>query len=737
MWDSTALRLVSVQVVKGRPTVAPHISQTTRDMGHPGFVVGQSQDALQSIFWLRGLSNLFQVTKVVLPRDDDGTMDRSNSTCRLPSSAVRALPDASTEARAPERFETCGKEATFENAVQSSLGIEASRPLASTMQMMAEAFTALHPTHSIAIFARLAEEFCLQAESGLPKRATRNLQTVPDRQGADPDPIIDPRIDPSIDSSIHPGMRLAIAGVGGGLNCPALFEILASGVQLCIASPLISAAGEVIGAVTVFDDHGGLVDGAIMETLQGVCDLARVAIAHRNFYDEVVHRSQYDRLTGLPNRLLLEEWLQQALATARRQGKLVGVCCMDLDHFKQINATLGHELGDAFLKAVSERLNLSIRKIDILSRHAGDEFLLALCDLAEPSDADKICDRLLTDLRVPLVVHGHSLGISASIGISIFPQHGESVDLLLRNADIALRSAKQGGRGRVQMYSPALGRQSRRATEMVDALAGALDLGQLRIAYQPIYTMNQKIVAFESLLRWKHPQWGQISPREFIPIAESSGLIVPIGDWVINEVCRQATEWDAAALPRFKIFANVSGVQLGHPDFTAKIADALEHSGLSPDRLELEITESWIIADLKGAARKLQRLRDLGIGIAIDDFGIGYSTFNYLQELPLDTLKIDRSFVHRLDTSATQLSTVSAITAMAHQLGLKTVAEGVEIERHIAELGEIGCDLMQGFFLSRPLKPHAAASLLRKQQMTTEFMSVATEDSFTTISPAA
>ena len=247
-----------------------------------------------------------------------------------------------------------------------------------------------------------------------------------------------------------------------------------------------------------------------------------------------------------------------------------------------------------------------------------------------------------------------------------------------------------------------------RAAEMEDALAVAVTQRQFRLAYQPIYTMKREIAAFEALLRWKHPTLGPVAPQEFIPIAERTGLIVPIGDWVIEEVCRQAMAWNVPAVPSVKIFANISGVQLASPNFGSKIAQTLERSGLPPERLELEITESWVISDLSAAAAKLQKLRDLGIGIAIDDFGTGHSSFTYLQALPLDTLKIDRSFIRGLDGSAANLSTVRAITGLAHQLGLKTVAEGVESEQHLTQLGRLGCELMQGFFLARPLTPDAA-----------------------------
>jgi EAL domain-containing protein (putative c-di-GMP-specific phosphodiesterase class I) len=323
---------------------------------------------------------------------------------------------------------------------------------------------------------------------------------------------------------------------------------------------------------------------------------------------------------------------------------------------------------------------------------------------------------LREDVREPFLLDGHSVTISASIGISLFPDHGNTVELLLRQADMSLQAAKRAGGGRAEIYSPALGRQSQRAAEMAGALGDALAKSQFRMVYQPVFTIAGEIVAFEALLRWQHPTWGPVSPPEFIPTAEKSGLIVAIGDWVIDEVCRQAMAWNAAHLRPIKMFANVSGVQLERPDFSSKIADALKRSGLAPDRLELEITESWVISDLRGAAGKLQQLRDLGIGVALDDFGTGYAAFDYLQELPLDSLKIDRSFIQRLNGPAANLSTVRAMTILARQLGLKTVAEGVESEEQIHHLGEIGCDLVQGFLLGRPLKPEAARLLLRSQQ---------------------
>jgi diguanylate cyclase (GGDEF)-like protein len=579
-------------------------------------------------------------------------------------------------------------------------------PVPLTLQMIADSIVTLSPSKGVAVFLLSNPQLEMGTDAELPKRVPPTVLAISDartlavlKKGGD------------ADSTAVSGSREYPAA-----NFPGLMQILDSGVKLCLTSSLVSGCGEIRGVFAVFDHRPELEDDPAQEMIQSLCDLARLAVEHGQLYEEVIHGAHFDRLTGLPTRLLLEGRLRQAMIVSRRQGKLLGVCRIDLDRFKTINDSLGYEFGDTFLKLVSDRLNQSIREIDTLAREGSDEFIILLRDLAETSDAANICHRLLKDLGAPFLLDGHSVTMSVSLGVSIFPEHGDTADLLLRNADMALQTAKSAGGGRAQFYSPALGRQTRRAEEMAGALVSALALSEFRMVYQPIYTMDKEIVGFEALLRWKHPTWGQISPLEFIPTAERSGLIVAIGDWVIDEVCRQAMKWDAAATYPVKMFANVSGVQLERPDFTSKIADALERSGLPPDRLELEITESWVISDLRGAAGKLQKLRDLGIGIAIDDFGTGFATFNYLQELPLDTLKIDRSFVQRLDGSVAHLSTVRAIAVLAQQLGLKTVAEGVESEQQVRQLGEIGCEFMQGFFLAQPLKPDAALSLLRKQK---------------------
>ena len=555
------------------------------------------------------------------------------------------------------------------------------------LQRLADSWQSLYPTRAIAIFLRNGQHYRLEAKAGL-----SSDQAVPQK--------------PNPSDPIPPELLL---------NCPAFLELVIAGHRLRVCSSLAPDSAEGQGAIAIFNDDPPRQDDPLYETVRSFCDLARLAIEHRDLQEKVIHQSHYDRLTGLPNRILLEDRLRQALVVARRQGTLVGVACIGLDRFTQINDTLGHETGDAFFKLVSQRLNASIRDIDTLARDDGDEFILTLRDLEDTTDANRICDRILQAFNAPFIVEGRQLTITASMGTSIFPQHGSTPALLLGNACQALHAAKRDGRARAQVYSPGLGRESRRAAELGDEMVNAIPEHQFRIVYQPIYTVTREIVGLEALLRWKHPRRGLISPLEFIPIAEKSGLIVPVGDWVIDEVCRQAAEWNRAGVPQVKLFVNISGVQLARPDFATKIAHAIERGSLPPERLELEITESWIISDFREVANKLQTLRELGVGVAIDDFGTGYSTFNYLHELPLDTLKIDRSFIQRLDGSPANVSTVRTIIDLAKQLGLKTVAEGVECEQHLLQLHDIGCEFVQGFLLARPLKPAAVSALLRRQ----------------------
>ena len=397
---------------------------------------------------------------------------------------------------------------------------------------------------------------------------------------------------------------------------------------------------------------------------------------------------------------------------AKRHGRHVGICFVDLDRFKQINDALGHSAGDLFLQHVASVLATSVREIDTVARQGGDEFILVLPDLDSETEAEQICERVLSCLRERVTIEQHTLAPSASIGISVYPADGEAGSVLLQNADTALYVAKRAGKDRARRYEPRYGAKAQRDIQLETALRFALERNQLNVVYQPLYSMSNKLKGFEALLRWNHPELGPVSPGQFIPMAEETGLIVAIGEWVLEQACRQAREWNAGLPEPITMFVNISGVQLNRAEFAGSIARVLSETGLDARSLELEVTESWIIADPGVAVVQLQRLRDLGIGIGIDDFGTGHSSLSILQQLPVDTLKIDQSFIARLDGSATGSAIIRTIVDLARQLGLETIAEGVETSQQFEDLQTIRCSLLQGYLLAKPLSPEAASLLL-------------------------
>jgi len=340
-----------------------------------------------------------------------------------------------------------------------------------------------------------------------------------------------------------------------------------------------------------------------------------------------------------------------------------------------------------------------------------------LPDLTSAAEGEEICERILSHLRERVTIGKHTLTPSASMGFSLYPDTGDSGPMLLRNADIALYAAKRAGKDRARRYQPSLGEKVHRDMEIQIALRFALERNEFSIAYQPLYSLNRQLRGFEALLRWKHSELGLVGPDQFIPVAEETGLIVAIGEWVLAEACRQAVEWNAASETPLKMFVNTSRVQLDRPDFTDTIARVLARSHLAAELLELEVTESWIITDPQAAAERLRCLRDLGIGISIDDFGTGHSSFSCLQLLPVNTIKIDKSFIARLDGTTTGSAIVRTIVALAEQLGLQTVAEGVETGLQFDELQGTHCGLLQGYLLAKPLTPEAARLLVAQAQV--------------------
>lgn len=417
----------------------------------------------------------------------------------------------------------------------------------------------------------------------------------------------------------------------------------------------------------------------------------------------VRHLAYNDMLTGLPNRALFGDLLRQQIDRARQTHTAVAVLFLDLDRFKFVNDSLGHESGDKLLKAVADRLRQCVRVGDHVARLGGDEFTVVLEELANTSAAAIAADKIAKALAEPFHIEGHDVFISASIGISLFPRDGEDVSTLLRHADTAMYEAKRAGRGH-QFYEPGMEVSVSEHLLLEGALRRALERGELSLHYQPeICARDGQLCGAEALLRWQHPTRGAVSPAEFIPLAEETGLINPIGDWVLREACLQWKQWQAHTRPEARLSINLSGKQLLATDFANRVETILRETGLAPQRLVFEITESvWMEQAAEGLST-LHRLKNLGIRLAIDDFGTGYSSLSYLKRLPVDILKIDRTFVRDIAHSAADRAIVQGIMVLAHSLGLEVIAEGIEHEAQRAVLVELGCDHLQGFLLSRPI----------------------------------
>jgi diguanylate cyclase (GGDEF)-like protein len=424
----------------------------------------------------------------------------------------------------------------------------------------------------------------------------------------------------------------------------------------------------------------------------------------------ITHMAHHDALTELPNRVLFHNRLREAFARSRRDEPCA-VLCLDLDHFKDVNDTLGHPIGDALLRAVTQRLRDEIRETDTVARLGGDEFAIVQSSVDQPLDATALATRIIEAFRPPFEVAGHEVQISTSIGIAVIPDDGEDADQIMKNADMALYRAKADGRGRYRFFEPGMDAymQARRTLEI--DLRKALATGELQLYYQPL--MNIKtgtIVGFEALARWWHPERGLVPPADFIPFAEETGLIVPLGNWALRQACRDAATWPGS----IKVAVNVSVVQFGSGTLVEDVAAALHDSGLQPARLELEIVESVMLNDTDATLVILYQLRDLGVGIAMDDFGTGYSSLSYLRRFPFSKVKIDRSFIADLGCEGGSDAIVAAVTELCETLGMLTLAEGVETEEQLRLLRSGLCGEAQGYLFSKPRPAAEVAALCRQ-----------------------
>jgi len=451
-------------------------------------------------------------------------------------------------------------------------------------------------------------------------------------------------------------------------------------------------------------------DGDWEQRLRVLARFAQLGIEHRRFLDQLSYQAHHDTLTSLPNRALLSERLENAVMEAHARHRRLGLLCIDVDEFKHINERLSHRSGDAVLVEVAQRIRAALRPADTLARIGGDEFNVILPDIDDAGVALGVATRLLESVRQPIPIDDCDLTVTVSIGMTAFPDDGEEAAALQRQADAAMCYAKTLGRNRVQAFSDNARILDRVRIEQ--NLRNALQKSWFRLLYQPKFTAAGELAGIEALIRLDHPELGEIQPAQFIHVAESTGLIVPIGEWVISEVCRQIAEWRSRKRSPVVVAVNVSAVQISRPGFAESVEALLRAWSIPPCCLELEVTESMVIDPDSEQHRQMQLLRALGVSVSIDDFGTGFSSLSYLHRLKIDAVKLDRSFVQAIATQRGAQHLVRAMIAVAKGLGVDVIAEGVETDAQRRELVEAGCPVMQGFLFARPGPPEAVEAFL-------------------------
>jgi diguanylate cyclase (GGDEF)-like protein/PAS domain S-box-containing protein len=502
-------------------------------------------------------------------------------------------------------------------------------------------------------------------------------------------------LSPTSTESTETTAEVAVLQVRAAHLPPSCILIRRDGLEIPIEESIAAIhdkEGRSIGAVIVFRD---------------------VSVAQA-MAQQMTHSAKHDFLTGLPNRMLLNDRIGQAIAAARRHVKQVAVLFLDLDGFKHINDSLGHPIGDKLLQSVAERLVGCVRGADTVSRQGGDEFVVLLSELAQADDAAIMAGRILRAVSECHSVDQHDLHVTTSIGVSVYPEDGTTSESLIRNADTAMYQAKENGRQSFQFFMPVMNAQAVERQSIEESLRRALERQEFALHYQPkINIATGQIIGGEALLRWTHPTRGAILPAQFIPIAEDSGLILPIGRWVLRQACEQAQAWVDAGLRPTTMAVNVSAMEFRDDEFLKSLFVTLTETRLDPQALELELTESVLMKRVDFTATILQTLRKRGVQVAIDDFGTGYSSLSYLRRFPIDSLKIDQSFVRQIVGGADDAAIVSAVISMAKSLKLRVVAEGVETLQELEFLQAHRCDEAQGYYFSRPVPAEEFATLLR------------------------
>jgi len=442
-----------------------------------------------------------------------------------------------------------------------------------------------------------------------------------------------------------------------------------------------------------------------------------IDITERKKMEETIkHQAYYDILTGLPNRTLFVDHLKLELTRAFRDSHMVAVMYLDLDNFKEINDSLGHAAGDQLLQAVSRRLKTCLRESDTIARIGGDEYNILLPSANHEEDIVTITNKILSAFKRPFVIESHALHISTSIGISMYPSDGDNADTLLKNADAAMYSAKKGGKNNYRFYNPAMNRRTFERMKLMNRLRGAVESEELVVYFQPQVSLaTGKTLCAEALVRWQHPEMGLLNPVQFMPMAEETGLITRIDEWVMRNACSQARKWQDAGYAPLCVMVNLSSRHFQQSDFAETVYAILQDTGLDPAYLGIEISEHSIIQDIELVIPQFIKLSDAGISFCIDDFGVGYSSLNFLKKLPVRMLKIDKSFIHGLSTDPDYKTITNAVINMAHSLKLRVIAEGVETEDQLSFLQFIHCDEIQGYHFSKPLPSEEFVQFLRQK----------------------
>lgn len=457
--------------------------------------------------------------------------------------------------------------------------------------------------------------------------------------------------------------------------------------------------------------------GQLLQALKDMNDsLVRSVDEHKRLEALLQHQAGHDTLTGLPNRALLQDRLKQAIATATRSPSPIWIIFVDLDRFKLVNDSLGHKAGDAMIKQVAARLQSAVRESDTVARLGGDEFVLVLPERIDGSGSlsATVVQRILDTVAQPMMIEGHEFVTTCSMGIAVHPHDGADGETLMTHADIAMYSAKEVGRNNFRFYAPGMDARNLERLRLEGELRHALERNEFELHYQPQVDLRSgRIVGMESLIRWNHPELGMVPPARFIGLAEETGLIVPIGAWVIRTACAQNLAWQRAGLGRLRVAVNLSARQFAQKNLAESIMNTLDETGLAAQDLEIELTESLVMTDVERAVGVLDELNEIGVQLSIDDFGTGYSSLSYLKRFPIHVLKIDQSFVRDIATGTDDAAIVALIISLAHSLKLNVIAEGVETPDQLAYLNRHGCDEMQGYLFSKPVPAAAFEKMLR------------------------